>query len=177
MVKDNRPYTIENGHEDSKLITNEEYSVVMQVGEWIRKNIRPSDTVESSSSYSIKHTLEHDTGIYLTNNQFKDAMWLAGYKPEDENELNWHYRITVKAEPINPNPFLIWLESKYDPKVTKNSPKTDLCLDIMHDENNFPIFAFYPLMQRYLEDNGASHGALDALYELWKEYTKECENE
>ena len=46
----------------------------------------------------IKHLLERDTGIYLTNNEFKDAMLQAGYEPVDPNELNWHYRISKKSK-------------------------------------------------------------------------------
>ena len=45
----------------------------------------------------MKHLLERDTKIYMTNNQFKDAMLLCGYEPVDERLLNWNYRISKKS--------------------------------------------------------------------------------
>ena len=33
----------------------------------------------------------------MTNNQFKEAMLICGFKPVDETELNWYYRIDRKS--------------------------------------------------------------------------------
>ena len=41
--------------------------------------------------------LERDTDIYMTNNQFKDAMLACGFLPVNERELNWHYCISRKS--------------------------------------------------------------------------------
>lgn len=42
---------------------------------WVAENMKPANTVNNShSSYGLKHDLEHDTGIYMTNNQFKDMI-------------------------------------------------------------------------------------------------------
>lgn len=49
------------------------------------------------SSYGLKHILEKDTGLYLTNNEFKDAMLMCGYEPINPNELNWYYQISKKS--------------------------------------------------------------------------------
>ena len=49
------------------------------------------------TSYGLKHYLEHDTGIYVTNNAFKDAMLICGFEPADPHELNWHYCISEKS--------------------------------------------------------------------------------
>lgn len=69
------------------------------VKEWICENIEPRKTFnELRTSYGIKHILQYDTGIYLTNNQFKDAMLQLGYYPKDERELNWIYRISKKSK-------------------------------------------------------------------------------
>ena len=41
--------------------------------------------------------LERDTGIYMTNNQFKDAMLACDFLPMNERELNWHYCISRRS--------------------------------------------------------------------------------
>ena len=82
MIKNGRPYTNENGWEDAGLITDhpqEEQDIVL---DWIRRNILPRKTVlHGRTSYGMKHILEHDTKIYLTNNEFKDAMMICGFEP------------------------------------------------------------------------------------------------
>lgn len=98
MMRNNRPYSIENGWEDAGLITDRPEDEKRTALDWIAENIRPRKTkLEGHTSYGIKHILQHDTGLYLTNNEFKDAMLLSGYKPTDPNELNWHYRISRKS--------------------------------------------------------------------------------
>lgn len=65
---------------------------------WIKSELKPRKTPNTNhSSYSLKHVFERDTGIYMTNNQFKDAMLLCGYYPEDETELNWEYSLSQKS--------------------------------------------------------------------------------
>lgn len=66
---------------------------------WIRQNIIPRKTPLQYkwSSYGIKHCLQAMTNIYVTNNQFKDAMLLCGFYPVDETEVNWHYCISEKS--------------------------------------------------------------------------------
>ena len=51
----------------------------------------------SNSSYGLKHMLERDTDIYMTNNQFKDAMLACDFLPVNERELNWHYCISRRS--------------------------------------------------------------------------------
>ncbi len=103
MLVNNRPYTNENGAFDIELITDlskEEQEVVF---DWIAKNIQPRKTENRRlSSYGLKHVLQRDTGIYITNNQFKDAMLLCGYTPVRVNELNWRYRISSKSKVFQP---------------------------------------------------------------------------
>lgn len=98
MMRNGKPYTNENGWEDKGLITEhpeDEQKIVMG---WIRENIRPRKSKNGRhSSYGIKHILQDDTGIYLTNNEFKDAMLQAGYEPVDPGALNWIYRISEKS--------------------------------------------------------------------------------
>ena len=46
---------------------------------------------------------EKDTGLYLTNNEFKDAMLMCGYEPVNPNELNWNYCISKKSPAFTDN--------------------------------------------------------------------------
>ena len=104
MIRNGRPYTNENGFIDEALITERGDEDIAVVDGWIRKNIRTGKKVlHGHTSYGMKHLLEHDTGIYLTNNEFKDAMLLAGFQPVNPKELNWKYRIELTRE-INRNP-------------------------------------------------------------------------
>lgn len=105
MRKYNR---IENGHPisvagkdsiDDKLLTDrlteQEQQMVLN---WIKANIRPRKTpMYRATSYGIKHILDADLHLYLTNNQFKDAMLMCGFEPVDETELNWFYRISTRS--------------------------------------------------------------------------------
>lgn len=98
MLLNNRPYTNENGHIDEGLLTDKSPEIAEKVCNWIHSNIHPRKTpLNGRSSYGIKHILERDTGIYLTNNEFKDAMLLCGFFPVNPNELNWRYRISSRS--------------------------------------------------------------------------------
>lgn len=98
MIKDGKPYTDENGWIDDKLITDLSFADQENVAQWIDDNIVPCGTPNIHlSSYSLKHMLEQDTGIYLTNNQFKDALLMEGYEPVNPDDLNWIYKISVKT--------------------------------------------------------------------------------
>lgn len=62
---------------------------------WIEINIYTDPSCFTiKDSYQLKHMVEADTGIYLTNNQFKHAMLLCGYGPIDASEVNWDYCIS-----------------------------------------------------------------------------------
>jgi len=98
MIKNGRPYSIANGHEDAGLITDHSQEEIDLVRNWIDTNIYPRKTpLLDYTSYGIKHILQSDTGIYLTNNEFKDAMLLCGYTPVNPDELNWHYCISKRS--------------------------------------------------------------------------------
>lgn len=95
MMRNGRPYTCENGFVDDALVTDLDADTRRVVFAWILEMLTPRRTVNSRhTSYGIKHLLEKDTGIYLTNNQFKDAMLLCGYKPRNSSALNWCYTIS-----------------------------------------------------------------------------------
>ena len=99
MMINGRPYSNENGYVDYDLITCHPQEEIDAIMNWISNSIAPRNTpLGGHTSYGIKHLLERDTGIYLTNNEFKDAMLQAGYEPVDPNKLNWHYRISKKSK-------------------------------------------------------------------------------
>ena len=98
MIKNGKPYTCERGHTDFNLMSDGETMGHMgreeferQVFRWIDMFVSPARrTNNRESSYSLKHKVENwaTGGLYITNNQFKDAMMIKGYMPVDENEIN-----------------------------------------------------------------------------------------
>ncbi len=93
-IRDGIPWT--NG--DDELVTALPDDVCRRILHWIRTRLCPSEKVyRRYSSYGIKHMLEEEIGIYLTNNQFKHAMVIAGYMPEDEHKLNWQFFLDPKS--------------------------------------------------------------------------------
>lgn len=172
MIVNGRPYTNENGFVDDGLITDDDPKLWLNyktISDWIKKNFRPNkNSVCPSSSYGLKHLLQEETNIYLTNNQFKDAMWLAGYYPIDPDELNWHYNLDfipwVKIE--NPNPFLQWLKQFEEDEGADYERFIHDCLD----DSDFPIFAEKEILDQYASSwCSYFRGYLDI---FWERYTK-----
>lgn len=101
-VKDNRGVSrfvtvTENDNHHFSDLTEAEQKMAIR---WLRYNILPSTTpLEDHSSYCMKHVLEKRTNIYMTNNQFKEAMLRCDFAPVDTDELNWHFFIS-KTSPI-----------------------------------------------------------------------------
>ena len=94
MFKNNEPYTCENGWTDGKLLKELPTDEQKNVKEWILKGLYPKKTFDTKyDSYILKTILEKQTGIYTTNNQFKDAMVQCGFMPKDPGKLNWTYTI------------------------------------------------------------------------------------
>lgn len=71
---------------------------------WINTHIKPYEIKKFNpyqSSYGLKHLFEYDGGFYLTNGQFKKAMLLAGFEPENYNAKNWVFKLSRRVETIN----------------------------------------------------------------------------
>ena len=167
MLKNGRPYTVENGSEDKALISDLASADIKRVDMWIRDHIRESKTEYPASSYDLKHRLERDTGIYLTNNMFKDEMLLSGFNPKDPDELNWTFYIRlVNEENYNTNPFFTWVKENY---AGSDSFAGDFAKD-MAEDRNFPGFAEHGIILEYLEDFGACDEAIDIFERLWSEW-------
>lgn len=166
MLKNGRPYTDENGAVDAALISDRPLEEIDKVARWINKNMVPARRkLNGHDSYGLKHVLQHDTGLYLTNNEFKDAMLLMGFAPVDPNALNWTYRAIFKPDVNdNPNPFFKWAAKMY---AKEDSPRGDFVRDMLRDFE-FPLMAHKEIISRYL--SGACDGAISAFDELWSEY-------
>ena len=174
MILKNRAYTNENGVVDDGMLTDHPADEVAVIGEWIRRNIRKSRSVlKGHTSYGLKHILEEDTHIYMTNNEFKDAMLLAGFQPVDANALNWTFRIVLlREENVNPSPFFKWV-LKFG---GESSLEGDFAADVEHDFE-FPVFADYGIIHDYLENAGACDGAMEVFDRLWEAYEREHSRE
>lgn len=65
-----------------------------EVLKWIDNNIVPRKTPNPTyHTYRLKHIIQWATGIYMTENQFKDAMLKAGYYPIDKYDSSWTFTI------------------------------------------------------------------------------------
>ena len=100
-----RLYIREDENERFELLPEDMQTQVLR---WIRLNFVPRASVNNKhSSYGLKHLMQWDEvyfegtdyypGIYLTNDQFKDAMLECGFFPEDAKELNWRYAISENS--------------------------------------------------------------------------------
>ena len=94
--KDARKYFEEN---DSPLLfyelTNEQQKSVV---DWSKQFDQIKGFQHHVTSYGMKHDFERSRGgFYMTNGAFKGAMVVAGFKVEDETELNWFFNISKRS--------------------------------------------------------------------------------
>ncbi len=92
-VYDSVDYIVRTGVDTDRFcdLSEEEQRKVIT---WIRGNVKPCPRpCHRLSSYGMKHVLEHRTNIYVTNNQFKEAMLQCGFYPEKVDELNWYFYV------------------------------------------------------------------------------------
>lgn len=169
-MRNGRPITVDFDSEtaDTSLVNDLCDEEITLVSIWIKQNIRAADSNQSGySSYGLKHELEHDTKVYMTNNQFKHAMLLSGYKPNDYDELNWDFNIKLTRDIIeNPNPLFNWLK-QYE---KEDSMVGDFARDTLADRE-FPSMADYQVIRRYLERCAAPEDYMRCFEEAWKRWT------
>lgn len=61
---------------------------------WIDCRIEPAPGYYYlRGSYGLKHDLQRDTGLHISNGSLKGAMLAAGFRPKDEREQNCVYKI------------------------------------------------------------------------------------
>jgi len=67
--------------------------------DWIRAVLAPAKTIFHRNSYGMKHDFGREPdGFYIRNGAFKGAMLAAGFRPVDEHELNWRFRVRPARE-------------------------------------------------------------------------------
>ena len=94
--KNARNYFEEN---DSPLLFNKLTSERQKaVVEWCQQFEKIKGFQHHVTSYGLKHDFERSPcGFYMPNGAFKGAMIVAGFKVEDETELNWIFNISKKS--------------------------------------------------------------------------------
>lgn len=90
-----------NGHPfstfDYDLFSNLSKDNQEKANVWVTEYCKPIKSYNTRhSSYGLKHDLEHVTGVYMTNNQFKDLMLQHNFKPANIHDLNWIFCISEK---------------------------------------------------------------------------------
>lgn len=100
LLSRSRPITQnEDGSIDDELITDMPEEDRDKVLIWIATKLIITKK-PTYSSYYLKHLCEQATGVYTTNNQFKDAMLFCGIMPVDPNKINWIYCASKKSPAI-----------------------------------------------------------------------------
>jgi hypothetical protein len=85
-------------NKDTRLFTDLPLQEQKAVIKWIGENFLPRKTaLDGWSSYGLKHFIQNDIGIYMTNCQFKGAMLQCGYEPVKFDELNWVFGLSKKS--------------------------------------------------------------------------------
>jgi hypothetical protein len=75
------------------LPTDEQQTVLL----WIRENVKHKrTTVPEWTAYALKHYMEWDNKLYVTNGAFKGAMQRCGFLPTDPDALNWEFYVSKK---------------------------------------------------------------------------------
>ena len=89
---------------DSDLLSDEPPEKQKIILNWIKENLHPRKTpLLLPTSYSLKDFLNSETGIYLTNNAFKDAMLQCGFEPKNFEEPYWRFGISKKSPVFTKN--------------------------------------------------------------------------
>ena len=153
MIKNGRPYTNENGYVDADLITDHHSEEeIEEICKWIKSTLIPGKLFNFNySSYSLKHILECDTGIYLTNNEFKDAMQKCGFKPDNPNDLNWCYRISNNSPALNEHDYAD------DGKITKHHSEKEGIFNYIADQTGFTLNDLVSYDAKHNEENGENN--------------------
>lgn len=95
-----RDYGPGNAPEDYETLTDMQKRIMSL---WISERIAPvSRKMRAENrliSYGLKHQMEREIGLYVSNGQFKGGMAAAGYEAFDTDGINWTYNIELKRLP------------------------------------------------------------------------------
>lgn len=100
-LKNGYQYYLVKTLDDDKHLYDLPLEVQNIVLDWVYWNFYPAQKLYTHrNSYSLKHVLQRRTQIYLSNNQFKEAMLMNGFWPRDPKELNWFFYIQAGSPAI-----------------------------------------------------------------------------
>lgn len=89
---------IEKGEDTFEQLHKEEQERILN---WIKENFIPKKTINYNyNSYGLKHLIQHDKGIYMTNEQFKKAMLLCGFEAGNIMKKSWNFNISEKSKAL-----------------------------------------------------------------------------
>lgn len=138
----------------------------LKLDEWIHNRFELAKRFyQGRSSYGLKHDYEHESGIYVTNGEFKGSMLAAGHKPEDEKELNWYFKIKLKI----PDSFYGFVNRRYH---SANSPQGYFARDMECDPNFPRLSNDREEILEYVVRRASFDGPIRAFKILWKRYEK-----
>ncbi|SPF47575.1 conserved hypothetical protein [Candidatus Desulfosporosinus infrequens] len=141
---------------------------------WLKEFVRPEKHYNhQQSSYRLKHLFEQVVHEYLSNGQLKMAMLKAGYKPLDQSELNWHFKIRKVDIRPKVKSFYDWCISNYE---NQDNPAGDLTRDMQGDRDYPETVAEKSVIINYLRRRRACKEALDTFNRVWNLYEDEVLN-
>ena len=84
----------ENGEIDNTHLSDLPAEEQKRLVTWVAYNFYPSEKfLRFPTSYDFTNTYAKRAHIDITHNQFKEAMLMNDFCPEDASELNWTFRI------------------------------------------------------------------------------------
>ena len=90
-------YYIEKSEDNFEKLNTKDKNELLK---WIKENFIPikSTNYKCGTSYGLKHLIQYQEGLYVTNEQFKEAMLLCGFKPGNSYHRNWCFNISQKSK-------------------------------------------------------------------------------
>lgn len=90
-------YYIEKSEDNFEKLNTKDKNKLLK---WIKENFIPikSTNYKCGTSYGLKHLIQYQEGLYVTNEQFKKAMLLCGFKPGNPYNRNWNFNISQKSK-------------------------------------------------------------------------------
>lgn len=121
------------------------------------------------SSYGMKQNAMSTTGIYIFDNQFREAQKLERFEPCRQEGETLFYAVTYGK--INPQPFLKWVKRHY---LGKGSPKGNFAkvISLASEQETFPEDANLDITISSLQTRYACSETIQTATNRWKEYVK-----
>lgn len=88
-----------DGFETDKVVEFWDVSRINKIRLFIRDNLKKTKTINRrDSSYGIKHKVERNTDLYITNGELIAAMILEGYRfKRDWTKINCNFNVSTSS--------------------------------------------------------------------------------